>query len=224
MRLKTLDGVTNLIERLEGNMVSDWNVYVCFRHAQAQAKGKPYRLPKDWETFKETRMSANNKRFLNQTVLFLNTKWHNVNLNDFMETGFELWKNFSYHQFQDTKVIELYKRKAQVHMRKLRIDKETVLTSLKYIKKYMSDKENLNGYSKLETYCKLKDGHCHIVYQDYIQGKIDNLTMTFLLFKRYLKLGDTERGNMTVFMNNYRELVESMKELQKFIEKAELSI
>ena len=136
-------------------MKTDWDVYVCFRHAQSIAKEKGYRLPRDWETFRETRMSVKNREFLIKTVDAFNTKWHNVNLNDYMATGFDLWKNFTYHQFLDTKVIELYKRKAKVKMRKLHIDKETVLESLKFVKNYMSDKENLNGYSKLETYCKL---------------------------------------------------------------------
>lgn len=204
--------------------VTDWNVYVSFRHAQGQAKNKPYRLPKQWETFRENRMSPTNREFLDKTVQYFNTKWHNVDLNDYMSTGFMLWKNFSYHQFLNPKVIELYKRRVKVNLRKLRVDKETVLESLKHIKSFMSDKETINGYNKLQTYCKLKEGHSHIAFQDYHKGKLDNLTMSYLVYKRYVKLSDEERGVMTNFTQNYRELVDSMKDLQKFIEKAEQSI
>jgi hypothetical protein len=204
--------------------LDDWNVYIAFRNAQSIAKGKGFRPPKDWQTFKETKMSASNRVYLDAIVNNFNTKWHNIDLNKYMQTGFELWKNFSYHQFQDPRVMEMYKRKATVHMRKMRISKETVIESMKHIKKYMEDRSTINGYNKLETYCKLKDGNSHIAYQDYIKGKLDNLTMAFLMVKRYLKLTDTERGNITVFIQNYRELVDEMLDIKKFIEKAESMI
>lgn len=204
--------------------MDDWDVYVAFRYAQGIAKGKGYRLPTDWPTFKENRMSAKNRFYLESLAQNFNTIWHNIDINLYIQTGFELWKNFSYHQFKDPRLMEMYKRKVTVHMRKMRIGKETVLESLKYIKKYMKDRQTLNGYNKLETYCKLKDGHSHIAYQAYVTGKIDNLTMAFLMFKRYLKLSDIELGNMTVFMQNYRELVDEMLDIKKFIEKAEASI
>jgi len=202
-------------------MFDDWSVYVAFRHAQSMSKGKPYRLPKDWETFKKTRMSPKNLEFINKTVDCFNTKWHNVDLNDYMQYGFELWKNFSYHQFLNSKLIEYYIRKTKIKVRSIRISREIITESMKFIKLFMKDKSLINGYSVIETYCKLRDGQSRIVVKHFLQGKIDKLTMAYLINKGYLTLNDNERPLMSDFISQYRELIYKSKELSTFFSKIE---
>ena len=116
--------------------MTDWEVYVAFRAAQGNAKGRPFRLPKDWESFKSKRMLKKNVENLELAAGYFNTKWRNVDLDRLMTYGFELWKNFSYHQFFNKKLINYYIERDRILKRKLRVDKESIMKSLIFIKKF----------------------------------------------------------------------------------------
>lgn len=206
-------------------MYSDWDVYVAFRAAQGNAKSRPYRLPKDWESFKTNRMNPHNVEFLREAAGYFNTKWRNVDIDRFMMYGFELWKNFSYSQFFKTKLINYYIQKDKQIKRKIRIDKQEVIKSLKFIKNFMVDKPVINGYNKLQTYCKMKEGQKSVLTSHYMKGKIDNLTIIYLIHKKYYLPTDYERKN--VFMNvinRYRDFINEMENIKSFIIKAEKNL
>lgn len=183
-----------------------------------------FRLPRNWELHKVEKMNAMTVSKLQQAADCFNTRYQNVDMNKYMAVGFELYTGFSYHLLLDEKVIEMYKRKEKVRMRDLTINKEKVVESCKYIKQYMRDKELINGYNKLETFCKLKDGAMHIAVSSYFKGRLDNVTMAYLMYKNYLKITDDERGMLVNISNNYRELVDGMLDIKTFIEKIEEKI
>lgn len=205
-------------------LIDDWQVYVSFRHAQGIAKGKHTRLPKSWDDFKCNKMSPTNLAYLNKTVDMFNTVYHNVDLNLYMATGFDIYKGFSYHQFLDPKIIELYKRKVKQKQRKQLIDKATVKDSFIHIKRFMTGKDVINGYNRIQTYCKMKDGHQSVVVRDYHTGAIDRNVLTYFLYKKYLTLNDDERSVLGVFVQNYREYVNEMLDVKTFIEKCEVLV
>lgn len=205
--------------------MTDWEVYVAFRAAQGNSKGRPFRLPKDWESFKSTRMKPKNVEQIVKAAGWFSTKWRNVDLDRYMEYGFDLWKGFSYHQFFNKKLIEYYIQKDRILKRKLRIDKGEVVKSLTFIKKFMVDKPLKNGYNSLQTYCRMKDGQKSVLSTHYVKGKIDNITMTYLIYKKYYLPTNYERKELfTHIINRYRDYISEMEDIKPFIIKAEKTL
>lgn len=196
-------------------------VYISFRRAQAFAKNRPYRLPKNWDKHFNTKMNKVNREALTKLSEYTITKWSNIDIDRLMQYGFELWKNFSYHQFLDRRLMSYYIEKDKLMKRSIKISKQKILLSFMYIKKYMKDNQLIDGYNILQSYCKLKDNHQRVIIRDYIKGKIDNILLIYCIHKKYLVLTDLERIQVFNITNKYNEYEAEMLKIKNVIEKME---
>ena len=197
-------------------MITDYDVYVAFRKAQAFSKNKPYRLPKNWDVFKNSRLSDKNLQFLQTITDYFNTKWSNISIDKYMECGFELFKNFSYHQFLKRNVIDLYIEKDKIRKRIIKQKKSDIRKSFEHIKSL--NLSPIKNYSVLETYCKLKDNQQKKIIKDYLLNKIDPVLFVYCLYYKFFQLTDIEKELVYNITNNYRKYLVIMFKQKKFIE------
>ena len=106
-------------------MITDFDVYKSFRKAQANANNRGYKIPRDFDDFLE-KMNSNNREWLQRTTIYFNTSYRNIDIDKYMECGFEIWKSFTYKNFLHEKIMVLYiskdkarKRQKEVALREI---------------------------------------------------------------------------------------------------------
>jgi hypothetical protein len=198
-----------------------FEVYKAFRRAQALHHARPYQLPKDFEYYFNTKMSSQNRAYLNKAALYFSTKWKNININKFMACGFELFgKNFTYVRFFNIKLLKYYIEKDKNKKRELRGGKREIVTSTKFIRKYLEQfKEKFDDILPLSFYCKQKEGHQSIIIKHYIEGKIDKYILVWLINKGFVSLTDDDRAQIPYIVENYRKYVEVVDNFPEFMER-----
>lgn len=201
-------------------MVTDQDVYFAFRKAQGNANGRGFRMPKDWGAFLE-KMNANNKNWLRQATIYFNTKYSNIDLDRYMECGFEVWKSFTYKHFLDDKVIQLYIQKDKTRKRQMEVSHREIEQSFNAISDYLMDKPRRPGYTQLQNFCKFRDGELRICINMYVQGIVDAMTLTYCVNRGYIQLTDDERALSPYLVQRYRELLESLQDVKGFIKEKE---
>jgi len=204
-------------------MITEWDVYTSFRRAQAIAKDKPYRLPKNWESFK-LKMSKQNDEWLYKATVWFNTKYVNIDIDEYMLCGFELWKGFTYKHFCDSRVINLYIEKDKIKKRKMQITHEEIDKSFVNIENWLKDQPLRSGYTQLQNLCKFREGEIRCVIGLYNRGLVDTMTLTYCLNKRYLIMSDDERLLMPYISQRYRELQESLLLVKGYINQKEIEL
>lgn len=204
-------------------MITEFDVYAAFRRAQADANGRGYRLPKDWTAF-QAKMTKQNAEWLYKAMVYFNTTYNNVNLDQYMACGFELWKGFTYKHFCDSRVIGLYIEKDKIKKRKMESSFDVIDRSFDYIVSYMSDKPKRPGYSQLQNFCKLRDGEVRTIINTYNRNEIDTMTMMYCLVKRFIIMSDDERVLMPYISQRYRELQENLKDVMSYIRQKEIDL
>lgn len=181
------------------------SVYETYRRVQGRLLGRPYRLPKDFSAWF---VNANKptQENLEKLTLYMNTKWQNIDLEMYFEMGFSLWKAFSYHQFLNPKVLNLYIDKDKLKKRSLVGCKADLIKSFKHIK------TAYNGYT-FDDYCSLREGNISQPVSDFLSNKIGKYGLTYLIHQQYLTLSDYERSLVSVVVLNYRDIVEELRSL-----------
>jgi len=190
-------------------------VYVQFRKAQSESKSKPYRLPKDFDSFLKNKMSKQNKDSLILITQFFNTKWVNIDPFRYFECGFELYKTFTYAMFFKTNVINLYKQRDKMLKRDLNDAKKGLIESTKFLLSYMKQ-ENIPN---LPAYCREKIDNRSLPCLHYLDNKIDKFFIVFLIRYGYWNMSDNERYLMPYVSEHYRDMIHKMNETNGFVEK-----
>lgn len=193
--------------------ISPEEVYIAFRKAQSQAKNRPYRLPKDWDTFYKNRMSKSNRENLELITGFFNTKWKNIDPFRYFSCGFELYKSFTYAMFFRSNIINLYMRKDKHLKRDLNNCKKGMISSLKFVKEFMNKKEIPN----INRYCGKKVDRLSLPIRHYLKNNIDKFFIVFLIRYGYLQIDDDERSVIPYVVENYREIITKFEEIPDFI-------
>lgn len=196
-------------------MILECDVYSDFRKAQAESKNRPYKLPKDWDSHFNNRMSKKNQEALVLATKYFNTKWNKIDVFRFMQCGFELLKTFSYTQFFDTRIISLYIQKDKHIKRDAKMTKEGVIDSLKFIKTYMKDNDILS----ISRYCMIEKENMRIVIRHYIDNKINKYFVVWLISMRVLNLTDDERAQVPYIIEQYRNILSKLKGSEDFLNK-----
>lgn len=202
---------------------NSYQIYCAFRRAQSLSKGTPYRLPKDWSK-QQDKMSEQNLNALERTAGYFNTTYSNVDLEEYMNCGFELYKGFTYTQLLKKEVIQHYITKDKSRKRQITSSKDTIDNTFSFIEEYMSDKTSHNGYGKLQSFCKFRSGEIREVINFYNRGNIDQITLVYCINKRYITLSDDEKAISPYIVQRYRELLESLKDLKSYIEQKEMEL
>ena len=177
------------------------NIYQEFRRAQAHANNRGYRMPKDFDKHFNTKMSEKSREVLSLITKFFNTKWQNIDPYGFFECGFELFKSFTYTQFFDPRVINLYVQRDKNHKREMNINKQEISYSLNFVKEFITD----NNIKDINEYGKLRDGNINLAVKHYLDNKIDKYLMVYLISMGIIKLTDDDRVLIPYIVEHYRD-------------------
>ena len=110
----------------------------------------------------------------------------------------------------------LYKTRDQNKKRKVKITKQGLVNSAKFVKKYMND----YSINSLYDYIGMSEGNQKIAVEHYLANLIDASFFVFLLNKG-MKLTDHERGIVPYIGTNYRRIMIELKEMKAFVKKLE---
>jgi len=187
------------------------DIYIEFRRAQSSASNRGFRIPKDFEAHLNKKMPKKNREALILATNFFNTKWMNVNPYNYFECGFELLKSFTYIQFFDQRVMNLYKTKDKNHKREMEIDKDDLKGSIEFVKNWISKYED--DILDLRGYCSLREGGRSKVVDHYLQNKVDKYFVVYMINKGYLRLTDEDRALIPYIVDQYRECLIKLKEM-----------
>lgn len=190
-------------------------VYAEFRRAQADSKNRGYRLPKDFDSFLQKRMSKQNREALILATQFFNTKWVNVNPFAYFQCGFELYKTFSYSMFFRPNIINLYKQRDKMLKRDLDDAKKGIVESVKFVLSFMNEKKIPN----LSAYCRIMIDNRSLPFLHYMNNHIDKFFIVFLIKNGYYRMSDDEMTLMPYISEHYRDMVIKFDEIRDFINK-----
>jgi hypothetical protein len=203
-------------------MITDLDVYVAYKTAEAAAKGRTgFRLPKDWDVYKTEKMNKFAYDQLYKLMVHFNTSMRNVDMAKFMSCGFEIWKSFSYQHFFEKPVLNLYMQYDKQKKRRIMSDTAEVDKSFAYIADFLKTKPIREGYNQLQNFCKFRDGEIRTIINLYVQDKIDTITLVYCLKKRYIVLSDDERAITPYISQRYRDLCDNLVEMQDYMDQKE---
>lgn len=193
------------------------DVYYYFRKAQAEKNNRGFRMPKDFEKHLETKMSKKNREALEIATNWFNTKWNNIDPFKFMECGFELFKTFSYVNFFDQRVINLYKQKDKNIKRESKLSKDKMKNSMLFVKNYIKE----NNIKNVGRYCMMKNGYINVTVEHYLNNYIDKFFIIWLIKKKLLKLDDDNMALIPYISDHYRKILPKLDEINDFLLKLE---
>jgi len=110
----------------------------------------------------------------------------------------------------------LYKTKDKNEKRQVRVTKEKLIESAKFVKQYMRDNEILS----LQEYIDTNDGNQKLAVSHYLKNNIDASFFVFLI-KKGMKLSDTDRSFIPYISANYRNINVMLNEMKSFLSKIE---
>ena len=145
-------------------MITEEDVYIAYR----KASGKPYRRPKDFAMFLG-KMKENERKCLQDATLYFNTKWHNIDLDLYMECGWGIFTYFHYSKFFDQRIIKLYITKDKIRKSFEAQSKEKIIESAKFVIRFMKE----NELTSLYEYGRKYDQNIPVAISHHINNKID---------------------------------------------------
>lgn len=206
-------------------MYTTWDIYCLYRKVQSRVKERGYRLPKDWDSHFNNKLKDNQRENLQKLTDFFNTKWQNIDPERYFEAGFQIYKNFTYHQFFDKKVIEMYKRLDKLQKRDIEASKKSIIDNVKYVLTQIEDDDKLQMWGPLKCYSRIKDSeYISKPINDYIDNKISTVFLTWLIYERMFVISDVERAMIPYVTENYREIIAQLREMNQFLTKLKRKI
>jgi hypothetical protein len=202
------------------------DVYTSFRKAQSNHFSRPYRLPKDFEYYCQTKMSPSNRDSLEKVAKNFSTRWQNIDLDKYMQYGFELFgKGFTYSKFTDRKLLNFYIEKDKNEKREVKIEKRTIITSAKFVKKFIkSIQMEQSDVPLLTQYGRLQIGRQSAAVSHYLTSKIDKYFLVWLSDQGVVRLTDQDRAMIPLIVGNYREYLDRVKRIETFFVRVKESI
>ena len=188
-----------------------------FRKAQSIFASRPYKLPKDFNSFMLNRMSKINRETLIIVTKWFNSKWKNINPLNFFGYGFDLMgKKFTYRHFFDNRVHNYYITRDKIKKRDLEITQKQINSSVDFIQEYMSKQEE-SPVSFWLRYCNLDVDGMKAPIKHYLNNDIDRLVIAWIINRKYITLSDGDRMLMPLIIDNYREYIEQVKEFNTLL-------
>jgi len=175
-------------------MVTEQDVYNKFMKVKSQSNGKPYRLPKDWVKHYSEKLSKNAQDNLTRASKYFTTLWCDIDIEKYIECGFELFPKFSYHQIFNKKIMVLYKRRDKLVKSELKNMKHEIINSVKFVVTFMKDKEYNNLFSE---YSRFTLENRHVIITHYLQNHISSYFVSWMIAE----------GNFEIYTNEYESSV-----------------
>lgn len=188
---------------------SDWDIYCAFRKAQANFLSRPYRLPKNWEKYKEEILVKKSRDNIELITKKFNSTWFKIDPERYFDSGFRiLGGKFTYNRFFNDKVMKKYIHDDRMIKRSMNLNKRSMIESAKFVKKYMSSKTINPKLSLIRQYTVLSEGFVSLPIAHYIKGNIDKYFLVWLIRRGLVKVSDEEREfHIPEITENYREYV-----------------
>lgn len=191
------------------------NVYYYFRKAQSESKNRGFRMPKDFESHLENKFNKKNREFLLKITDAFNTKWGNVDPYRYFQCGFELLKTFSYLNFFDKRVLNLYIQRDKNIKREMSDCKKEIVNSIIFIKNYMKENEIVS----ISDYFELKENYQKIIVNHYLKNRVSKFFIVWMMVIGKLKFSDGELAFMPYISDQYREIRVKLDEMGEFLRK-----
>ena len=192
-------------------------IYQIFRRVQSTALNRGYKMPANWEQFWHNKLTKEQRETLRKCYRLSITTWQDIDLYTYFECGFELWKGFSYHQWFNVPVINLYIQKAKIH-KKVEVDiKKDLIESAKFVKQFCKD----NNIETLKEYANLSYGSKLVCIEHFLKDKISKWFLCFLIYKKIVKLSKENWTRAPEINDNYAALIRELREIKIFIDKLE---
>ena len=174
-------------------------------------------MPKNFEDHFKKKVSAIYQKKLVKATNWFNTKWSNIDPYIYFTCGFELYKKrFSYIKFFEEKILLLYIQRDKNEKREIRVTKEKLIASAKFIKKYIKE----NHISSLQEYMDTNDGNQKLAVSHYLKNRIDSSFFVFLL-KKGMRLTDVDRSFIPYISKHYRVINVMLVDIKPFLDKIE---
>jgi hypothetical protein len=197
-------------------MITEYDVYSKFVKVRAGIKGKPYRLPKDWVKHYSEKFTKNTQDNLTRISKYFTTVWCDIDIERYMECGFELFPKFSYHLFFNKKIMALYKRRDKLIKSELRDMKKGIIDSVKYVYGFMKDKEYDNLFS---DYSKFTLNNRHVIITHYLQNHITGYFMAWMIAEGYFEVYTNEyESSVPYVIKEYRSMFVKLQNNKSFLD------
>ena len=183
-------------------MVTPYQVYVSYRKAKPSKK-EP-RIPS--EEIYRNRLGTKTLWFLDRCAGYFNTIYSNIDIDTYMKIGFDTYKNFTYRQLLEPKVLNAYKILDKRRKRTVKTSNNSILNSFGYIE------------LPLLNYCKLLDGKQKQILSDYNKGYIDSVIVVYCMHHKLVTFNDIEEDYLYNIVNQYNDWVKLMFKFEKYIE------
>jgi hypothetical protein len=185
-------------------MITEKDIYTIFRREQGKYLNRGYRLPKDWDSYLE-KMKKPDKEALNMAVTFFNTKWKDIDIERYFQSGFFVFKHkFTYTKFFDNRIIKDYVAKDKAKKMDLSNIKKDFEKSIRFV---------IQSGWKIPEYVNMNEGELSLPVIHYIQGKTHGSFLAYLIMRGMLKLNETERSRCPNFEPKYREYLIKLSEI-----------
>lgn len=190
-------------------MYTTWDIYCKFRKAQAQYHNRGYRLPRDWSDYQKNKMGKTDLESLQTLTDYFNTKWNNIDVDMYMESGFDVLKSFNYKYFLDKRVIKKYITKDKAIKYKSHDIKQLLIKDAMYVKENWTD--NIQLYINQVT-----PNNRRLVIHDYIKNNITAQFIVFLIRCGWLSLTDDEKALCPQITEQYRNIMGELDNIKNF--------
>jgi len=194
-------------------MIDAQGVYIAYQQARARYLNRPYKVPKDWDKV-WAKLSEHSSKQIELLAKAFSTRWHNVNVDKYMDCGFELYgKSFLYNKFYERKILLLYIEKDKQQKRKTVNIKASYDKSNEYVLEWMNDRPHRDDISLYKQYCMMNDDGVRAPIQHYLKNKICRYMFTWLIKEKYLLLQDYEKELVPLINSQYRKIVYDVKHM-----------
>ena len=144
------------------------------------------------------------------------TRWQRVDPAMYFDCGFEIYKlNFYYGNFLAPIILKLYINKDKHQKRDISFNKKNIFESAKYIKHFM----RLNNITSFVVYCHTIVDNIHLPVKHYLDNKIDGFFLTWLMYSKAVMLSEDEKALIPYVLQNYRENIVKLTDLNSFLKK-----
>lgn len=185
-------------------MYTAYDIYVKFKQMESLCKNKNVNIPKNLDRLSQEKINK-----LAKVADYFNTIWQNIDVESYLKIGFEKWKSFDIDKLDDKRIF----RKYISNDKKIKNNFEEISTTdiNKSIIHIQSNAGNAMEYCNDNKI--IRDP-----INDFVQNKIDPITLMFLIEKRYLyPVREEEKLIISQFLNNYQDIKHVMYKHYEFI-------
>lgn len=179
-------------------MITPYDVYIVFKNVESEIKKKGYRL-NTWENLSKNKLNKSSRDNLQLAADYFNTVWQDIDIEDYMRTGFSLFKTFNFKSLLNPKIIKRYIHNDKTKKRKISIDDKMFVKSFKFVKNKI-DKTTISDI--LKEYGRDKEQ----AIQDYLYNKIDGGFLFYLICLGYINIEHADIDRLCYIKWNFNEL------------------